>query len=220
MRRMAHAAAAVCVSAFLLVAGDNQAEAEWNKVSASKSVAELNEFISRHPESKFADLASRRIDELAWEKVNKNDAAAVREFARKHPDMPVNLPAAPAEPPREPERIVSKQRQSPSYDAISATLNQYAQAYESKNADDVRLVWPRMPSDSFKLIQRTFREASSIKMRISIEKDPEIQGDKATVVCRRTLDTLYDDNKSNPTESVITVRLRRIGQGWVIDQIN
>ena len=64
------------------------AEQEWDKVRGAQQASSLEEFLRRYPASPHAAEAAARVQELSWQSLNKNDAAAVRAFAARYPQGP------------------------------------------------------------------------------------------------------------------------------------
>src|SRR5688500_14193882 len=93
MSTFVRAVAALFVVAIHLAADDSPAEQDWSKIKNTTETTELEEFITKYPDSKFAGLASRRMDELAWQKVDKSDSNAVLQFLRTHADFKAEEPA-------------------------------------------------------------------------------------------------------------------------------
>jgi hypothetical protein len=216
MSTLMRAVAVLLVVAIHLAAADSPAEQDWSKVKNTTEMTELEEFIAKYPDSKFAALASRRMDELAWQKVDKSDPNAVLHFLRTHADFKADEPA------QRPGRAASAASATDgrAVSPIDRALQSLAEAYQRRSVEELRRVWPTIPANTLKLVERTFREAWEIRMELTPGNDPVMDGDKAIVICRQKLDTVYKGNRSNPTESLITVHLQRIGPGWVIEKIN
>lgn len=236
----------IAVSACVCIAQTTD-EAEWNRIRETKSETELLAFMEKYPQSKFAAFASRRIDLLAWEKVDKKDPEAIKRFLRAYPDLEVELPAtlqgaitlgphksveskttepaAPANiaqnvPARAVETATSAERTSASRqsEGIDKALRELTLAYENKSVDGIRTIWPTISQDVLKKVQQAFRDASSIKMTLAPTSPALVEGSTAIAICRRTLDTVYD-GRSNILTSLVSIKLRRIGQEWVIESI-
>ena len=197
-------------------------EIEWSRIRTTKSEEELLAYIEKYPNSRYADFASRRIDELAWERVDKTNPAAVKDFLRRYPDLRINLPpsmqAAESEQPesaRQPnERTAAAGHES----GVSKALRLLALAYESRRIEQIRTVWPGISQDTAKKVQQTFKEASSISMKLEPTAPAVIEGSTAIVVCRRTLD-MVDNGRPNLTAALVSIKLRLIGQEWLIESV-
>lgn len=72
------------------LAGCDRSERDWERASTTNTVAAYEEYLHRHPESKFSNEAMSRLEELSrpadWRKAQAaNTIPAYEEFLRKHP---------------------------------------------------------------------------------------------------------------------------------------
>ena len=65
---------------------ENPEVAEWSKVKASRDINATNAFLEKYLGGRFAAEASRWLDDLEWEQIDRKDKKAVQEFLRRHPD--------------------------------------------------------------------------------------------------------------------------------------
>lgn len=64
---------------------------EWNKVRDTRDPYQFRSYLERNPDGPFSSLALERLKSsteaiIAWEKVDKNDRAALAEFIKRYPD--------------------------------------------------------------------------------------------------------------------------------------
>lgn len=205
---------------------------EWERLRSTADVAMLQQFIVSHPSSKFADLASHRIDEIEWERVDKKDPAAVKAFLRSHPDMNLEAPGSGARERAREQPAANTVAMGPPAASISApaqtkpdnlnafenALDRMIRAYEARSVDQLREAWPSISTDFVKRTQKAFKEADRIRMTLRRVGEPEIDGDTALITCWRTIVTVYSGSE-HATDAKIVVRLRRTGGDWFVDAI-
>ena len=99
-------------------------------------------------------------------------------------------------------------------DAVRATLQRYAAALESLDAEAVKKVQPSIPAES---LARAFRDMRELKVVIEDVRVLSLDGATARVSCN-VKQTLTPRAGSQQTTAVTrVVRLRRDGNVWVID---
>jgi hypothetical protein len=220
---LALAAILACASFGQTATSGDQDEAEWNRIRTTKLEAELLAYIEKYPTSKFANFASRRIDELEWEKVDKTNVAAVKDFLRRYPDLQLEIPAAmqarlSAPPQEDAAQPAERTGASRSIDGIEKTLRDLTVAYGSRNIEAVRSVWPSLPQNLMKKTQQVFKEASSVALKLETTSSATIEGDTAIAICRRSLE-LMNDGRPSIVNSLVSIKMRRVGQQWLIESI-
>jgi hypothetical protein len=97
---------------------------------------------------------------------------------------------------------------------INDALQQYATAYESLDAGQVKKIWPTVDVEG---LRRAFRDMRELKVGIDSVKVLSIDGAVARVSCR-VLQTLTPKAGTKQTSTVTrVVRLRRQEAVWLID---
>ncbi len=106
--------------------------------------------------------------------------------------------------------------QSPQLEAaVTAALQQYAAAYESMDAENVKKIWPTVDADSLK---RAFGDMRSLKVSIDTVRILEVAGATARVSFRVTQEVTFKAGaKPKPITVIRVARLRRQEAVWVID---
>ena len=98
--------------------------------------------------------------------------------------------------------------------AVRDTLQRYSAALESLDADAVKKVQPSIASDT---LAKAFKEMRELKVAIDEVRVFSVDGTAARVSCRVS-QTLTPKAGAKQTTAVTRVmRLRRTGDGWVID---
>lgn len=195
------------------------AEAEWMQLRSSQSLEELGSFIRRYASSPLALEASRRIDDIEWEKVDKSDDAAVNKFLATHPDRGYTHEARTSR-----NRatsfvpVVKASDVVPDWDAIDGTIRRYAQSIEKKHLRGVRASWPRMPGATVKALQAAFEDFDSIGIDAEATEEVQITAERAVISRKHRFQLIYD---GLPKESEVTLRfsLRKTDGRWVIEGV-
>jgi hypothetical protein len=98
--------------------------------------------------------------------------------------------------------------------AVRETLQRYSTALESLDANAVKKVQPSIPVEN---LAKAFKEMRELKVAIESVKVLSSDATTARVSCRVT-QTLTPKAGAKQTSAVTRVmRLRRAGDGWVID---
>jgi hypothetical protein len=203
----------------------------WSRTNRD-DIASLRAYAGRFPRGPHAGEASSRIAELTWNAVDKKEEQALRNFIGQFPDSP-NRPEAQRlldqlgldterkkKGVEEQARIeAQKAGQGADRQGIAQALTQYKQAYETRNLAQLRAVYPTLAGKTLDSIRQTFGFADSIQLDLKPLGEPEISGDTATVAVERSLRQTAGKKALAPVHGAITIRLKRIGQKWVIDSI-
>ncbi len=186
---------------------------QWRQIEKSDKISDFQDFIAKFPTSPLADRASRRIDELDWEKVDKKDADAVQEFIRKHPDMKVDA----ANPEGARQRVDSTPAPN-AREQIVAVLEKLSKASQTLDAAQLTSIWPNAPRDFFRKIQKSANGSRNPRVLFRPVSDPHVEGDTAVVSCWRTVLTGTGDDEK-PVETKMIIRLKHGNSGWTIEEI-
>jgi outer membrane protein assembly factor BamD (BamD/ComL family) len=183
---------------------------EWEGVRGRRDIGALQAFIDKYPSGPHRDDAARLMEQLEWGRVNRNDLEALLAFQRKYPNSQQAAAAI--------ERLRVTQRQAGEAQAIVDALNRFARAYETKNVAELTRVWPGIPRGTLRTIRTVFSQARSISMQLRPVGPAQLSNDTAIVRCERSSVTVYDQPRQ--VTEIITVRLRRGADGWVIEGID
>jgi ketosteroid isomerase-like protein len=204
------AAQAAAAAADAAGASRNPSDAYKNAV-AQRDAADAAAAASRGPEAAQGYLtAARSFTEAA------NAARNAPQATRAEPAQPAQAtptppqtPSSQATPQRQPERPSSRTADTAS---IQTLLQHYAEAYAKMDVQALRSVWPGAPG--------AFSFAGNRSYTMNL-RNPQLQwnGDKPTVTAvRHTIQELENGQKREASVP-ITITLRRISGGWVIDTI-
>jgi len=178
----------------------------------SEDEAVLQAFLRDYPSGTRHDQIFGRLDDTVWERTNKSEIASLQAYVSgvpggKHLSQAQDAieklneavkPASPTKP------VVDDKP------AVLAVVAQYSQAYNDRNIDALRRVWPTMDNKQAATTRDFFRRASSVASTYKIDQEPQISGDEATV--RVTLALSYvmrDGRQENPKPSSFTITLKK-----------
>jgi len=99
---------------------------------------------------------------------------------------------------------------------ILSAISRYANAYGQKDLDTIMGVRPSLDRRKLK---SQLADTKSIDLSIRPTSSPAITGDTATVSCSQILQQTFSDKQFNMPPKAVTVRLRRHGSNWIIDDI-
>ena len=112
------------------------------------------------------------------------------------------------------QTLASQSQTGSAEGAVRETLQRYSAALESLDATAVKKVQPSLPAEN---LAKAFKDMRTLKVTIDAVRVLSIDGTTARVSCKVT-QTLTPKVGSKQTTAVTRVmRLRRTGDGWVID---
>jgi hypothetical protein len=182
---------------------------EWDRVNSSKDAAAFQEFIRKHPDSPFLAQAATRIEQIEWEAVkNSTDVKALRAFRAQYPNGAHAAQAA---------SVVDALESEANSQSIKDALNRYQTAYENRDTDAIRSVWPTLGRDDVNKIDAFFKSTKAAKLVLQPSGPPKFTGDTASVSCKRSVTVqMKDGTRQKPVEQNVTVHLKKSGPSWVI----
>ena len=128
---------------------------------------------------------------------------------RQEPPARTEQEARPAPPPPAPRPVDGSA-------GVEAAIGRYRAASEALDAGAVQAVWPSAPAGT---LRRSFANYESLSMRVT-GCEVQVQGSSATAVCWREQEVRLKAGRSpDPTRQRVRFRLRRAGDGWLIDSL-
>jgi hypothetical protein len=185
---------------------------EWERLRTSRDVKVLTEYTERYPDGPFVEEANRRIELIEWElakAAQSRDAFTL--FLRTHPNSVFADQA----------RTWIEQFDQRTTDAtlIAQTLKHYEEAYQSRESQRVAQIWPSLGKRDLSRIDDFFQMARQVDLRLDPVAPPQVEKDAAVVQCRRTMRFNDDRGQQKPLEDTVAIRLRKIGDRWVIESV-
>jgi hypothetical protein len=199
-------------------------EAAWqrtNRGDENSLDAYLNAFPrgshSGEAKGKLADLR----DDAVWQRTNRGDDKSLDAYLNAFPEGKhakeakgklVELHKPPPPPPVDERR------------AVLGVIAEYQRAYNERNLEVLRNVWPGMPALFASNTGKFFRDARSITLTYNVIDGPHVDGDEATVTFSQVIDAGTKQGKGQSTARV-TAKLRKTGltqgtlAGWQIESL-
>jgi len=203
------------------------AEKDWEQVRNSRDASAIETYLGKYPASAHIAEAQARIEDLAWERVNRDDLKALRDFSHKYPrgvhsgeaqaridelnSDAVNRVARE----RDQTQLAKIEELDRNRQAIIKTLARFSAALEAQNVDEMKAVFPNMTDKQLKEYKQTEKDLK-IEASLQMQSDPEINGDTANVNCKRQVVTSYKGKPMRPNVDYVQVNLGRKGDAWVI----
>jgi eukaryotic-like serine/threonine-protein kinase len=206
----------------------------WSRTRPD-DISALDAYVKRFPSSSHAGEATRRLDDLRWSKINKNDTGDLNDFLSRYPGsahradaqgqlnqlLAANSAKAASSNPPTPAPVAPSTapiaKANPEAD-IRALIEKYADAYNQRDADALRRIWPTIGARYSKL-KTVFAAASSIREEVNIESiEVTADGTKAAVKGRSS-QVFTEKGQSRESKSTMTFRLVKSGGGWAISDI-
>jgi eukaryotic-like serine/threonine-protein kinase len=127
-------------------------------------------------------------------------------------------PVSPAKPSLRPETppVVSEDADA----GIRAAIRRYSQAFEQKDADALRKIWPNM-GDKYSSYRVAFESALSIRMRVDIA-NVDLSSDRATAVVTGQVSQDYTPkgSKTRTSRDAVTFHLAKANGAWIIMDVH
>jgi hypothetical protein len=99
--------------------------------------------------------------------------------------------------------------------AVLTVLRQYADAWSSKDLDSILALQHTLDR---RIVKEQLSPVKALVMRIAPASDPRIEGQQATVACRRqVVETFSDGVEKQTPESLVTFVLSKRNGAWTID---
>ena len=104
--------------------------------------------------------------------------------------------------------------------AVDEALNRYRTAFENKDPEALKSIWPSLGRSELTAFQNFFKIARSIKLQLRPLGEAEINATGATIRARRNM-AATDERGALPTQDqAVNIHLRRAGNGMVIESID
>jgi len=184
---------------------------QWELIANSRDLKLFASFREKFAASSLTVEATRRMEQLTWESVrNSSDPQALQGFLD---DFPGGAYAQQATTALESLKQLMAERQ-----AIADKVSRYAEVFARKDLDQIKALWPTLSSRDARKFQEFFNLARTIRLSYK-PGTPEISGDKASVLCERTMQFTDERGPQPPAQDRVTFRLRRTGETWAIESL-
>jgi hypothetical protein len=185
---------------------------DWEALDKNSKAA-LQAFLEKHPAGVHSGTVLQlladfeRIARAAEVEREEAVAAHIRQFPASKHDSHAEEAAAALRTSEEVSREVSA--------ALLKVLRQYADAWSLKDLDTIVAL---QPSLNRRLVKAELSPARAIIMRISPTAPPQIDGTRATVVCRRQVEEIFPDGiRKRSPELIVTFLMAKRNGNWAIE---
>ena len=104
--------------------------------------------------------------------------------------------------------------------AVEDALNRYRTAFENKDSESLKNVWPSLGRSELSAFQNFFKLARTIKLQIQPLGEADITATGATLRARRTMAATDERGPLPQQDQTVRINLRRAGNGMVIESID
>jgi len=104
--------------------------------------------------------------------------------------------------------------------AVAEALNRYRAAFESKDSESLKAVWPSLGRSELSAFQNFFKIARTIKLQIQPLGEAEITPAGATIRARRTMAATDERGPLPQQDQTVRINLRRSANSMVIESID
>jgi hypothetical protein len=211
----------------------------WNRTKPD-DIGALETYVGRFPSSPHAQEAVRRIDDIHWNRINKQNSASITEFLGRYPGSAHSAEAqsilsqlastsaksaAPNQPTVSAAKPPVKADAAPvgtaNSDAdIRAVIQRYAQAFNQRDPEGLKQIWPTM-GPRYKKYKNSFESASSIQEQVMIDSvEVAADGTKAVVKGRKSETYMLKGSKTpNIVNSAMVFQLAKSNGSWLITDV-
>jgi hypothetical protein len=204
--------------------------ADWQRLVRNPSVADVEEFLQKHPGGANAPEAQRLLERLEWNATNRNSKTALQQFLSRHGDgshaqearsVLAGMEKLEAEEFAAAQRAKEQTNRTASdLQAVSGTLKVFEDAYNRRDLAELQRLWNPMPKAVVERYRNQFREAKALDFHIEPTFTPSLNGNTATAICTRTLSFSARSGERPPeTNERVRVILDRTGSTWAIRSI-
>jgi hypothetical protein len=103
---------------------------------------------------------------------------------------------------------------------VDDALNRYRNAFEGKDPEALKTIWPGLGRSELTAFQNFFKIARTIKLQLQPLGEAEINASGATIRARRTMSATDERGTLPSQDQTVNIRLRRAGSGMVIESID
>jgi hypothetical protein len=104
--------------------------------------------------------------------------------------------------------------------AVDDALRRYRAAFESKDSEALKNVWPTLGRGELSAFQNFFKIARTIKLQVQPLGEADITATGATLRARRTMAATDERGALPQQDQTVRINLRREGSAMVIDSID
>ncbi|HZS54376.1 MAG TPA: protein kinase [Bryobacteraceae bacterium] len=195
---------------------------DWTAARSGTDRAAIQTFIQKYPNSARRAEALQLLAQLDWNALDRKDVSALERFAAEHSATPLAQQATLEieRMKREAAGIAKKKTDNQltvDREEISRVLTVYAAAFDQKNLNLLKTIWPGLPETA---LARAFRGKGEIRSQLRPLAAAEVIDENATIRCSRVTDQITEFGRQKPVEETRTVHLHKENGRWVISAID
>ncbi len=197
---------------FSAAAMDRIERLQWDALkdrSDPDAVRALSEFVDKCRNSSYCQQARARMNDFSAEDEAWAAAAHAKDPSQVQPYLDRYPQGRYIQPAHEILARLNDERQ------IRSLIEQYQAAYNQKNLDQMIALWATFPENLRQRTRDLFKTAKSVTMTLAVG-NPEINGDTASAICRRTRDIVRADEAGQHTEDQATFHFSKKDGRWSI----
>ena len=187
----------------------NKENQRFQEALNSENEAVLQAFLKDYPSGTHHDQISGRLDDVYWEKTNKNDKASLEVYIGKNPQGR-HVARAQDEIQKLNEATQASKTLKPPVDAkaeILKVVDRYVKAYNDTSIEELRQIWPSMDKKRVSSMRDFFRMARNVKSKYALLEEPAVNGLEATV--KITQDTTFVvEGRQQKQSGTLTLKLK------------
>ena len=104
--------------------------------------------------------------------------------------------------------------------AVDDALNRYRAAFEGKDSEALKNIWPSLGRSELSSFQNFFKIARTVKLQIQPLGEADLTATGATIRARRTMAATDERGPLPQQDQTVRINLRRAGNGMVIESID
>lgn len=194
---------------------------EWAAARSSKDRTIIQTFLAKYPKTVKRQEALELLAQLDWNALDRNDRSELQRFAAQYSGTALAQQATLEISRKEKEMATTTAKKDEQITSdlseISKVLAGYATAFERKDLNSLKVLWPGLPEAA---LAQAFRGKGTIRSQLRPLAPAELTGDSAMVRCMRITEQNTQFGRQKPVEEPRTVHLRKEAGRWVISAIN
>jgi hypothetical protein len=173
----------------------------------------LQSFLKDYPTGDRHDQIYKRLDDVLWDKTRKDDLGSLQAYVSRMSTGRHLMEARAQSEKLTAAKLADQATRSRNNDkaAVLKVIAEYNQAYNDRDIEALKRVWPTMGQKQVSAQRDFFRTASNVASAYNLEQEPQIMGDEATVRIMLTFSYVVNGKEEKTKPSRVTITLKRAG---------
>jgi len=180
-------------------AGKKIDDLRFQEARNSGDEATLEAFLKDYPSGTRHDQIFGRLDDMAWERTNKNEKGSLQAYvsgmpAGKHLSQAqdaIEKLTEPAKPAKPPTPTVNTKAE------VIKVVERYVKAYNDTSIEELKQIWPSMDKRQVSSMHDFFRTARNVRSSYTLLEEPKINGSDATVKIMQVTTFVLEGQQQN-----------------------